>query len=201
MHLSWLHRWNDLVCLWRLARTFVLVCTWPWCCCSRLVQFKVIIAPHSLSKYMPQWRSSVCVYVGPIMERSRWPWTNRPYVCIPTFRLQTVIGIKSRVMPWRHPHSFLQYITMAIAGVNYVAWIDGMIALALTTRWYVNIPVCLALKVSCWFNAAWGHNLTGILCQNILHCRWSVCILYWLHRWNDLGDSGRTAGTFVFLRA
>ena len=53
-----------------------------------------------------------------LMERSRWPWTNRKYVCIPVLDLEASIRVQFSVKSSSRTHFLSKYATMALTGVH-----------------------------------------------------------------------------------
>ena len=78
VQLSWWHRWHDPVGPGRIGRTFVflkLFCGFDpadWGHNLTLILFTIYFDGDG-------WRAFILVAS---MARSRWPWTNRTYVCI-----------------------------------------------------------------------------------------------------------------------
>ena len=61
------------------------------------------------------------------MTWSRWPWTNRMYVCIClyfcVFEFLGVIRVRCSVRPWSDPHFLSQYTIMVMVGVR-LSWLN-----------------------------------------------------------------------------
>ena len=78
---SWLNPWNDLIDPGRTDGTPILLCL-----TSKLLFVLYSVWRHTLTlipcQNVLRWRWSVCGYVGSIIERFHWTWTNSKYVCI-----------------------------------------------------------------------------------------------------------------------
>ena len=61
------------------------------------------------------------------MARSRWPWTNRMYVCVCLYfcvlEFLGVIRVRCSVRPWSDPHFLSQYTIMVMVGVR-LSWLN-----------------------------------------------------------------------------
>ena len=196
--LYWLHQWNNFVDPGRTESTFAFLCVWHLAflegvCYWRSIQCKVIIS-HSFPALHTMVLIGVHLYWVTSMERSRWSWTNRAYVCIPVYLTLKVLLAFDPVQC--HTLSLMPCTAMGPIGVrlywlyqwnNFVA---GRIesTFVFLCDWYWR---CYWRSIQC--KVIISHSFPG------LRWCWSAFICNGLHRWNDLVGCGQTGRTFVPL--
>ena len=126
-------------------------------------------------------RLSSDAYYGTV---SRWPWTDRLYVCIVVcmnlkllFVFDAVRGHNLTLICC--PNTLQWWCSVHV----YLRWIYGTVSCwPWTNSPYVCIVLCLNLKLLFVFDAVWGRNLTLMCCPNTLQWWCSVHVyLRWMN--------------------
>ena len=143
-------------------------CVWPCGCYWGPVQCNAMISPSFPVKIFCNGDDCLaCIHVDASMERSRWPWTNRWYVCAWLRRWYWVQSLFHYNIPSK-------YTTMALVVCIYLGWIDERSCWPWTNRPYVCIlagvlEFCRAIDV-------YGEVIISPSFPGEIHMRWSVCV-------------------------